>query len=251
MSDHDLYTAPVSHPSLDSPHVVSLHKYPVKSMHGQQVEQIELDSRGCAGDRVWSIRTAAGKLGSGKTTQRFDRVPGLLTLRATERDGQVLVTFPDGSSCAADDIDAADRLTRHLEQPVTLVQETEVSHFDGGPVSLIGTASVREAGRELGAQVDPARFRGNLILSTYVPFVEEEWIGWQVQLGTAVLAVTEAIPRCVMVDAETVDLPAQRGVLTAVGRVNQARLGIVANVITPGRVAIGDQLRVLKEHDAH
>lgn len=224
--------------------MVSLYRYPVKSMHGQQVNLIDLDCRGCIGDRVWSVRTATGKIGSGKNSRRFDAVPGLLTLRAEERDGRVLVTLPDGSSCATDASDAGERLTRHLGQTVTLVQETEISHFDGGPVSLIGTASVDAAGRERGEHIDPARFRSNLVLDTNLPFVEEQWIGQQVHLGTAVLTVTLAIPRCVMVDAETFDLPSQRGVLTAVGRVNRARLGVVANVITPGRVAVGDIMRL-------
>jgi len=224
--------------------VVSLTRYPVKSLLGERVNRLDLDHRGVAGDRVWSLRTAQGKIGSGKNTRRFAAVPGLLTVRAREQEGQLVITLPDGSTCRADADDAAERLSRVLGQPLTLAMETEVSHFDDGPVSLLGSASVAAVASEHGEHVDPARFRSNIVVATDEAFAEEEWIGRHVQVGTVLLAVTMASPRCVMVDAATVDLPAQPGVLAAVGRANKARLGVVAKVVQQGAVSIGDTLIV-------
>jgi hypothetical protein len=211
-------------------------------MLGEEVTRLEIDDRGCAGDRLWSVRTAAGMIGSGKNTRRFAAVPGLLELRAQQRDGRVTVIFPDGSRCAADAPDAAARVTDHVGQPVTLAAEADLSHFDDGPVSLIGTASIAAVSTEVGGHVDPARFRANIVLHTERPFAEDELAGRHVRLGSAVLAVTMVSPRCVMVNATTADLPALAGNLKAIGRINQGCLGVVATVIKPGAVTVGDTI---------
>jgi uncharacterized protein YcbX len=211
---------------------------------GESATRLSLDRRGVVGDRVWSIRTADGKIGSGKNTRRFATVPGLLALRAVERDGRVSITLPDGSIYPTNADDVAGALSRLLGQPVTLALETDVSHFDDGPVSLIGSASVAAVVREYGEHIDPTRFRSNIVLRTVEPFVEEQWIGRHVQIGGATLLISMASPRCVMVNEATADLPPQHGVLAAVGRVNQARLGVVADVLVPGVITTGDFLKV-------
>lgn len=225
-----------------SPRVVSLHRYPVKSLLGEQVPQLDVDVRGCAGDRVWSVRTVAGKIGSGKSTRRFAGIPGLLDLRAATRDRAVVITFPDGSECAVDDPSAPTLLSAHLRQPVTVAAETDVSHFDDGAISLLGVSSVRALERVVGAAVDSARFRANVVLDTAAAFEEDSWVGRELVLGSAVLRVEMRSPRCVMVDAATADLPSQPGNLAAVGRVNAACLGVIASVVRPGRVDVGDAL---------
>jgi uncharacterized protein YcbX len=161
------------------PRVASLHPFPVTSMLGEQVAVLDVDERGCVGDRSWSVVTAAGKIGSGKSTRRFAAVPGLLAVRAAERDGVVLVTFPDGTTCPVHDAEAAARLSRHLGQPVTLARETR---------SVTSTT-----GRSACSDVPPS----------------QRWP--RVRIGSAVLHVTAASPRCVMVNAATADLPAQPG----------------------------------------
>lgn len=216
--------------------VVGLAVYPVKSMAGVPVDALELDARGVVDDRRWSVRTADGRIGSGKTTRRFAAVPGLLTLRAT----QEAVVTPDGRSARF--AEAGELVSAHCGQPLTLEEETDVTHFDDGPVSLLGTASVGAVEAALGADVDPARFRANLLLSTTAPFVEQALVGREVRIGTAVLAVTMASPRCVMVNAETADLPALPGHLATIGRVNDAELGVIARVVVPGTVRVGDLL---------
>jgi uncharacterized protein YcbX len=228
----------------DLPRVMSLRRYPVKSMTGERVTSLDLDERGAVGDRVWSVRTAADKIGSGKNSHRFASIEGLLELRAEELDGRVVVTFPDGTTCFTDDEDAAVRLSRQLAQPVTFARETSVSHYDDGPVSLIGMPSVAALSAEWQADVDPSRFRPNVVLDTSGPFVEDTWVGQRLQIGSAVLLVDMTSPRCVMVDMETADLPEQHGNLKAIGALNQACLGVIATVVVPGTIRVGDALSI-------
>ncbi len=218
--------------------VAALFRYPVKSMTGEQVDVLDLDTRGVAGDREWAVRTADGFLGSGKTTRRFAAVPGLLRVRAQTSSGALRITLPDGSTCTEADADAA--LSDLLGQSLTLVREADVSHYDDGPVSLLGAASVAAVTAAQEADVDPARFRPNLLLATDGAFAEDTWVGRQVRIGTATLEVTMTSPRCVMVDAETADLPRQPGNLLTVGRLHDACLGVIARVVTPGTIRVGD-----------
>jgi uncharacterized protein len=211
-------------------------------MLGEDVASLELDSRGVVGDRSWSIRTAAAKIGSGKNTRRFAAVPRLLELRAASGPAGVRVTFPDGLTYAVEAPELADRLLHHCGQPLTLAKETDVSHFDDGPVSLIGMSSVDAVSSARGEPVDASRFRANIVLDTSDPFIEEKWIGSQLRLGDAVLEVTMGSPRCVMVDMATAEMPAQPGNLTTIGRLNEARLGVIARVVTPGRISVGDRV---------
>ena len=225
--------------------VQSLHLYPVKSLVGETVTQLDLDERGCVGDRLWGVRTADGKIGSGKSTRRFRAVLGLLELRAARQGERVGVTFPDGSTYFTDATDAAAKLSEHIGEPLTFVREADVSHYDDGPVSLIGTASVQALADERGADVSPQRFRPNILLDTEVPMVEESWIDGRVAIGSVVLEVALRSPRCVMVDMKTADLPAQPVNLLAAGRLNDSCLGVIARVVEPGRISVGDEVRVV------
>src|SRR4051812_22179322 len=227
-----------------SARVAVLRRFPVKSLLGERRDHLDLDARGCVGDRAWSVRTAEGKIGSGKNTRRFAAVPGLLELRARELDGAILVEFPDGTETPIDSNEIAERLSTHLGRPVTVAKETDVSHFDDGPVSLAGTASIEALAEARGEPVDPTRFRSNVLLATHAPFEEETWVGRTVRIGTAVLRVEFPSPRCVMVDMATADLPDQHGNLLALGRVNGANLGVIATVQQPGRITVGDAVSV-------
>ena len=228
-----------------SAQVESLHRYPVKSLLGEHLESLDIDARGCVGDRLWSVRTATGKIGSGKTTRRFAAVEGLLLLRASVEGGQVVITMPDGERLLVDDASAAEKISAHSGEPLTLASEAAVSHHDDGPVSLLGLSSVAALAAEVGADVDPARFRANLLIADTPPMAEDQLVGHRLQVGTAVLEVTMRSPRCVMIDMATADLPEQRGNLLAAGRVNDACLGVIARVVTPGRVTAGDAVTVL------
>jgi uncharacterized protein YcbX len=204
--------------------------------------RITLDERGCVGDRLWSVRTAENKIGSGKNTRRFAAVNGLLRLRAaTDSGGSVTVSFPDGTTCPVDHPGAAKHLSAFIGQTLSFSRETSVSHFDDGPVSMIGTASVDSVAAEREASVDVRRFRANIVFESTEPNVEQTWLGRDVRLGGATLRVTMPSMRCAMIDMETADLPAQPGNLKAVGRVNDVVLGVVATVTQPGSVSIGDQ----------
>jgi len=122
--------------------VLSLWRYPVKSMLGERREWFDMNARGVEGDRLFAIRNLDGKLASGKNTRRFFKLDGLFAFHAAY-DGDVpLISFPDGLRIRGNrsDIDAS--LSKALGQPITLVREGRVQHMDAGAVHLLTTASL-------------------------------------------------------------------------------------------------------------
>ena len=231
--------APADGPATVVGRVAALHRYPVKSLGGEQPARLTLEHRGVAGDRLWAVVDRDGRFGSGKTTQRFRRMPGLLELRATYNGEVPVLTFPDGRSVRGDDPEVHTALSAHVGRSVRLAEEGAVPHADEGPVHLVTTASLLAASGD--APVDCRRTRANLVLATdEAGFVEDGWVGRRLRVGTAELVLTDLMPRCVMVGAAQDGLPDDRGVLRELLRRHDGYLGLVADVGVPGTVALGD-----------
>jgi len=223
-------------------------RYPVKSLVGEELSSARIDLRGVAGDRLWSVRDPDGKMGSGKSTRRFRRMDGLLALAAGYDGATPVVTFPDVRRVRGDDEHIHDALTTHVGRPVTLGREQGVSHFDEGPVHLVTTAAIRHLEQSHGRAVDHRRLRANLLVDTgAMPgLVEDTWIGRRVAIGDELLlTIRGPMTRCVMVDLPQVGLDADGDLLGTMSRVNQARFGVVADVVRPGEVRLGDAARLV------
>lgn len=129
--------------------------------------------------------------------------------------------------------------------------------FNAASVHLVTTGSTRHL-TELaaGVRVDPHRFRPNVVVDTEeVGFVENEWLGRRLRVGTVELEVTLRVVRCVMPTLAQEDLAADRRVLRAIAEHNMVDpgigdgaypcLGVYAEVVTPGEVRVGDPVVVL------
>jgi uncharacterized protein len=228
--------------------VLSLRRYPVKSMLGEQLTTGFVESRGMRGDRVWSVRDPDGKLGSGKSTKRFRKMDGLLSLVASYDGDTPVIGFPDGRCVRGDDEGVHQALSAYVGRPVTLARETEVSHFDEGPLHLVTTSALDCVEHAHGRPVDPKRLRMNLVLETdaHAGFVEDTWTGRRLAIGDAlVIEVRGGMSRCVMLNLPQRDLPADEALLGTVTELNAMNLGVVADVVAPGPVSVGDAVRLL------
>jgi uncharacterized protein len=107
-------------------------------------------------------------------------------------------------------------------------------------VHIVNLASVRELERSQGRPVDPLRFRANVYLEGVEPWAELGWIGKEIGLGEARLAVFARTRRC---EATNVD-PA-RGVRDMAVPAHLQRtwghqdFGIYATVVTGAEIAVG------------
>ncbi|MEU7751274.1 MOSC N-terminal beta barrel domain-containing protein [Micromonospora sp. NPDC049101] len=227
--------------------VAEIRSYPIKSMLGEAVPAAEVGERGLLGDRLWAVRDPDGKFGSGKSTRRFRRMPGLFGLRAYAATPAPIVELPDGRRFGADDPDGHRAVGEVLGRTVTLAPEGVVPHHDEGPVSLITTAGLRRltelsGGEPQGTGVDPLRFRANLLID--VPgsgFVEDGWLGRRLQVGPeVVLRPVRSLTRCVMIDMAQDRVDERNDLLKILADYHELTFGVVATVEQPGRVAVGD-----------
>ncbi len=224
--------------------LVEVWRFPVKSMAGERLASVEVDTRGLVGDREWAVYDEEGRLASGKRTNRFRRMDEVFSLAARTVDDHVEVLLPDGRQVVAGEGAADLALSDHFGEEVELAPEADIAHQDAGQVSLVGTATLRELGILCGLDgpVDPRHLRANLVVETAEPFVEEGWLGREVHAGEVVLRVVERIERCRMVDLEQVGLPALGGLLRVVGAERDLCAGVYADVVEPGVVHEGDRL---------
>jgi uncharacterized protein YcbX len=232
------------------PTVAELRRHPVKSMGGESLPELDLDSRGVVGDRLWALVDESGKLASGKHSHRFRRIDEVFEFSAswTGNGGAPVLHGPVADGLPADDPAAGEQLSAYVGFAVHLVREGATHHQDAGEVvSLVGTASLAALGRLLGdaGPVDWRRFRSNVLVETTTPWEEEAWVGRGLRLGSAELEVTERVERCRMVDIAQQGLPAHGRVLTTLGAHRDVCLAVYADVAQPGTVRVGDEVELL------
>ena len=219
--------------------VVSIRRYPVKSMGGEALETVEIDERGLVGDRVYAVRDLDSRLAAGKNGTRHVRRDGVFEFRAHTEDAGVVITGPGFRHGLAGEPELDAWLSDALAADVALAPETDVKHFDDKPVSLIGTATLEWCERELGVDADPRRLRANLVVQTTEPFEEEGWDG-EVRIGSAVLATAGRVERCRTIDLAQDGVDTETRWLKALGETRDTRVAIYLDIVEPGHISVGD-----------
>jgi uncharacterized protein YcbX len=228
--------------------VAALWRYPVKSMGGEALQSLAVDERGAIGDRYFALKDSDGRLGSGKTTRRFRQIEGLLGFSAATENGAVVIRFPDGRRMRADDPAVASVLTGACGIDVKIESEDQdqIMHRDSAPLHLLSEASIGWLRERLPAVViDARRFRPNILIATEAAgLVEQGWLGREIAIGdTLVVKAARPTVRCVMTTLPQAELGAAPTVLRTLADENAASLGIYAEVVRPGTMRIGDELR--------
>src|SRR5213080_2055084 len=106
--------------------VVSLWRYPVKSMMGEELNAAEVIPGGLVGDRAYAVVDSSdGKVASAKNPRKW---PQLFDFRAALTDAprtglqppQVRITLPDGTVVNSDQSDLNQMFSKVLKREVTL-----------------------------------------------------------------------------------------------------------------------------------
>lgn len=263
--------------------VVSLWRYPVKSMMGEELNAVEVGKPGLVGDRAYAIfDPATGKIASAKNPQKW---PKLFDFRAAflepphagTKVAPVRLTLPDGTTVTSEQSDLNQILSRALGREVTLTaavpkdpgleeywpdidglayRETITDEamppgtfFDLADIHLLTTGTIDRL-RELYPQgrFEVRRFRPNIVVepaSGEKGFVENAWVGHTLALGDQVrLSITGPCPRCVMTTLPQGDLPKDPGILRTAAQHNGVNVGVYATVLQGGAVRRGDTVRL-------
>jgi uncharacterized protein YcbX len=262
--------------------VAAIHRYPVKSMMGEELNATQIGTNGLVGDRVFSIvDPATGKVASAKNPSKW---PGLFSFRAAYTrplDNGTLpparITFPDGSSMLTEDRQIESRLSASLGKPVKFLVGAPPSgtleeywpdieglarrdvitdeamppgtFFDCAAVHFLTTAtldSLRESYPE--GRFETRRFRPNFVIQTppeLKGYPENTWDEKILAIGGEVkIKITGPCGRCVMTTLAQGDLPKDTGILKTAAKHNQARVGVYASVVQGGLIRVGDQVKL-------
>ena len=133
----------------------------------------------------------------------------------------------------------------------------EGTFFDFAPLHLLTTSTLdRIAELSPRGQVELVRYRPNLVIQTTAPgFTENDWPGRDLRIGgDLAVRVMARSPRCAIPTLEHGDLPRDTDALrvpAAHNRVSalgdyapQPCAGVYAQVLHPGRVEVGDLVRL-------
>ena len=110
-------------------------------------------------------------------------------------------------------------------------------------ISLISLATVRLLSQNWGEQLDPLRFRGNLMFEGAEPWAEFNWVDRDLQIGDAILRVVKRTKRCAatMVNPLTAerDINVPRRLNRSFGHID---CGVYATVRRGGNVMQGSKI---------
>ena len=197
-------------------HVAELWRYPVKSLAGVQVDEVEITASGLAGDREVRIR---GLTGRRITARQF---PALLGLDGTRPVSELL-----------------DEVRAICGDDVELVADPSRTRQDVLPVSVATDGAVAELG------IDRRRLRPNVVLGGVEGLAEREWNGRALRVGEAILGVRQVRGRCVMTTIDPDTLEQDLGVLQRIVDEYEGRFALDCYVVAPGRVRAGDEAALL------
>jgi MOSC domain-containing protein len=260
--------------------VTEIWRYPVKSMLGEQLNATAVTDLGVLGDRAFAlVDIETGKVVSAKNPKRW---PNMFGFRATFTDmpsdpksfPAVRITLPNGSVLSTDQVDAESQISAALGRPVRLVRSApkgaaaegywpdvdwlvhrdEVfefslppgTFFDGAAVHMVTTSTLDRLQKVAPeSRFEVPRFRPNFVIATTersTGFIENEWIGRTLALGTAKLRIDGPCPRCIMTTLSQGGLPKDPNVLRTAVMQNSGNVGVYATVVQGGTVSCGDEV---------
>lgn len=247
--------------------ITALYRYPVKGLTPEALRRVDLEVGATFPlDRNWAIENGPGRFDPenpkwlAKThflmLMRDER---LATLEAKlEDDATTLVIRRDGKQVARGNLATpigrqlieqfmAAYMKGSLRGAPKIVSAPGHSFSDMGAkcVHIINLASVRELSRRMGREIDPLRFRANIMLDGIPAWAELGWLGKKATIGGVELSIFHRTKRC---DATDVD-PQTGARDTAIPAVLQRELGhsdfgVYGKVATAGAIAVGDAVSI-------
>ncbi|GAA4353854.1 MOSC N-terminal beta barrel domain-containing protein [Angustibacter luteus] len=199
--------------------VVSLHSYPVKSMGAPDLDQVQVLATGLEHDRGWAV---VGEDGAVVTARQ---VAGLREMRASAPSapsGSPSLLLAGAGPLVGDGAAAA--LSAAIGQAVELrpAPTAGPGFNEVAPVHLVSRQAVERAAADEGTHLgDPAcsveQPRANVVVELDGDDLETAWVGREVSMGDVVLRISRQPKHC---------------------------LGVYADVVRPGLLRVGDDVRL-------
>ena len=244
-----------------------IYRHTIKSHGREELADVALAVGGTLPwDRHWAVTHGGSKWDAGRPgwmecanfilgstvaalmaiNARLDEATARLTLT---HPGLPPVTFaPDEADGAAAFLAWVAPLLPEERRAVALVRAPgrAMTDTDYPSVSVCNLASNRQLGSDLGADLSPLRWRGNLWVDGWEPWAEQALVGRDLRIGAVVLHLAEPIQRCKATMANPAtglrDVDTLQGLRDHAGAQN---FGLYARVVQGGTLRPGDAVEVV------
>ena len=256
--------------------VESLWRYPVKSMRGEELDEMFAGYAGVYGDRLFAFESSASPKGfpffTGRDKREMIRYrarfrhpdkaaqpinlaeakklsPNINPISANAADLMIDVESPDGKTFAIDDPGLIEHLRANTDEKheLTLLR-SDKAITDCRPLSIFAVQTARKLGEETGVAVDKRRFRANVYvdLTSSGGFAEDEFVGRSLRIGSKVtVAVLQRDARCMMITLDPDTAEKTPAILKAVAQAHEGMAGVYGAVLVEGMLRKGDPVEVL------
>jgi len=246
--------------------ITGLYVYPVKGLGPQSLNRVDVETDGVfPGDRAYAIENGP----SGFTRETPNYLPKTQFLMLARNES--LAALKTAYDPATDELTLERPPGDPICQSLATVEgrknlenwfiENFAEELRGAPkilsspghsfsdvpakwLSLINLASVRDLEQQIGAPIDPIRFRGNIYVDGIAPWSEFDWVGGRIT-GGPVLAGMLRTERCAATNVDphtaTRDMNIPKALVRAFGH---ADCGIYLRVAEPGSLSVGKQLNL-------
>ena len=257
--------------------VESLWRYPVKSMRGEELDELFAGYSGVYGDRLFAFQSSANSRGFPFFTGRDERQiiryrprfrhpekaarpvnladaeklsPNLNPISANAADLMLEVETPDGKTLAIDDPKLIEYLRTNMDakHELTLLR-SDKALTDCRPISIFAIQTAKRIGQETGVSVDKRRFRANvyLDLNSLDGFAEDNFVGKSLRIGPKVIVhVLHRDARCMMITLDPDTAEKTPAILRAVAQAHEGMAGVYAAVLVEGLIRCGDLVEVIE-----
>jgi uncharacterized protein YcbX len=256
--------------------VESLWRYPVKSMRGEEMDELFAGYAGVYGDRLFAFESSASPKGfpffTGRDQRQMIRYrarfrdpekaarpvnlgeaeklsPNLNPISADVSELMIDVETPDGKTFPIDDPTLIDhlRLNSDGNHELTLLR-SDKAMTDCRPLSIFAVQTAEKLGEESGVAVDKRRFRANIYvdLTNAYGFAENQFVGRSLRIGSkATIAVLQRDARCMMITLDPDTAEKTPAILKAVAQAHEGMAGVYGAVLTEGMIRKGDPVELL------
>jgi uncharacterized protein YcbX len=255
--------------------VESLWRYPVKSMRGEELEEMFAGYAGVYGDRLFAFASSANAKGFPYLTGRDQRQllryvprfrfpdkavrpinqveaktlsPLINPVSASPDELMLDVETPDGKTFPIDDPALIESLRAGLDHKhqLTLLR-SERAMTDCLPLSIFSVQTARKLGEETGLTIDKRRFRANvyLDLTNAGGFAENEFVGRSLRIGsTVIVSIVKRDTRCMMITIDPDTAEKTPAILKQVAQAHENKAGVYAAVLVDGTIRKGDPVEL-------
>ena len=254
--------------------VESLWRYPVKSMRGEELEEMFAGYAGVYGDRVFAFTSSLSPKGfpffTGRDQRQMIRYharfrnpekaarpinlaeaesSGANPISANASELMIEVETPDGKTIAIDDPALIDNLRANIDGKHELkLLRSDKAMTDCRPLSIFALQSAKKLGEETGTNVDKRRFRANVYvdLTNADAFAENQFVGKTLRVGSkVVVSVLERDPRCMMITLDPDTAEKTPAILKQVAQAHEGMAGVYGAVLMEGMIRKGDSVELI------